>query len=65
MSEKTSFTADQIADWRAYEKVRKGGRYNMFDPMARRATGLGPQQYSFVMQHFSELKNAAESKEPK
>ena len=59
------FTAQQLADWRAYEKVRKGSRYNMFDSEARRATRLGPERYSFTMQHFSELKAAAESKEPK
>lgn len=53
------FTAKQIADWKRYEKVRAGGKYNMFDPRARQATGLSMERYSFVMQNYSELKTAA------
>lgn len=56
------FTAEQIKDWKAYEKVRRGGRFNMFDPRARRATGLSAERYSFVINNFSELKTAAEAK---
>jgi hypothetical protein len=52
-----TFTADDMSDWKAYERVRKGGRYNMFDPRARRATGLSGERYKFVMRHFSELKD--------
>lgn len=53
------FTEQQIKDFRAFDKVRLGGRYNMFDPNARRATGLSPDEYSFVCKHFSALKAAA------
>ena len=53
------FTKEQIANWEAYEEVRKGGRYNMYDPNARSLTGLTREEYSFVMKHFSELKEAA------
>ena len=56
-----TFTAEQIADWKRYEKVRKSGRHNMFFPEARRATGLDAERYAFVMKHFSALKAAAES----
>lgn len=63
MNEQTAvvFTADQIADWKRYEKVRKSGRHNMFFPEARRATGLDKERYAFVMKNFSALKAAAES----
>jgi hypothetical protein len=56
------FTADDLADWKAYERVRKGGKWNMFDPRARRATGLSEERYSFVMEWYSELKAAVEVK---
>lgn len=59
---KTQFSEQQIKNWRAYERVRIGGRFNMFDPKARRATGLSGEDYSFVMRNYSELKEAAESK---
>ena len=55
------FTAKQLNDWKAYERTRKGGRFNMFDPRARRSTGLSGDEYSFVMHNFSELKIAVES----
>lgn len=60
MSTKDKFTKEQLSDWRAYERVRKGGRYNMFDPRARQATGLDSRDYVFVMDNFSALKVAAE-----
>ena len=57
----TNFTADDLKNWKAYERVRKGGRYNMFDPRARIAARLSPAQYSFVMKNFTELKAAVEA----
>lgn len=59
MSEPT-FTAKQIDDFHEYEFVRSMGQYNMFDPSARRATGLTSDEYSFVMKNYSKLKEAAE-----
>jgi hypothetical protein len=58
-----SFTPQQFVDWKAYEKVRKGGRWNMFDPRARRATKLSPERYLFVMTNYSELKAVVEGGE--
>ncbi|MGP1666938.1 MAG: hypothetical protein ACTS5I_13695, partial [Rhodanobacter sp.] len=55
------FTKEQLRDWKTYERVRAGGRYNMFDPRARLATGLGPEKYSFVMGNYDELKTAVEA----
>ncbi len=56
--EAAAFTHEHFAAWRAYERVRAGGRFNMFDPRARRLTGLSAEQYSFVMKNYSELRDA-------
>lgn len=53
------FTEDQLSDWRKFEEVRKGGKWNMYDPQARAATGLTGDEYSFVMRNYSKLKAAA------
>ena len=52
------FTKDQLTDWKAFECVRSGGRYNMFDPRARQATGMSGERYSFTMTNYSTLKEA-------
>lgn len=61
MTTKT-YTDQQLSDWKRYEKVRKGGKWNMLFPQARAATGLSNDRYSFVIEHFSELKEAVEVK---
>jgi hypothetical protein len=38
-----------------FERVRRSGRFNMFDPSARRETGLSSERYSAVMKHYEEL----------
>jgi len=55
----SKFTDEQIKNWRAYEKVRAGGKFNMFDPRARRAARLSDAEHPFVIQNFSGLKQAA------
>ena len=55
-----AFTPQQVRDWRAYERARVNGRYNMFTDAARRLAGLNRDEYYFVMDHYSELKEAAE-----
>lgn len=57
---KQNFTTEDLIDFKDYEEVRLSGRYNMFDPRARRATGLSSERYCFVMKNYSELKEAAE-----
>ena len=44
----------------AYERVRKGGRYNMFDPNARIMTSLSRDQWLDIMKNYSELKEKYE-----
>lgn len=55
-----TFTSDDLADWREYERVRQSGCYNMLDPNARWETGLSKERYIFVMQNFAALKAAAQ-----
>ena len=57
----TNFTPKQLENWKSYERVRKGGRYNMYDPRARRLTGLNGDEYSFTMANFGILKATVES----
>ncbi len=57
------FTEKQLADWKAYEKIRVGGRWNMFMPKAQRATGLTREEYAFVIENFSELRDVVSGKE--
>ena len=54
------FTEKQLKDWQVYEEVRSTGRFNMFDPRARCLTGLSRDEYMFVLEHYSELKDAQE-----
>ena len=55
MEIKTTYTKKHFDDFKKYERVRKSGSYNMFDPRARRATGLDKDEYLFVMDNYSEL----------
>jgi len=40
----------------AFEGVRRYGRWNMFDPMAKVASGLDKDTYFGVILHYVELK---------
>jgi hypothetical protein len=59
MKNKT-FNKSEINNYKAYEIIRKTGAYNMFSPQARLSTGLTKDEYLFVMENYSELKDAAE-----
>ena len=61
MKNEITFTKNQINSYKSYEQVRKSGAYNMFDSRARLSSGLTKEEYLFVMENYSELKNAAES----
>jgi hypothetical protein len=52
------FTPQQLADWRKYEKVRKSGRFNMYFPGAREATGLTESRYMFALDNYEALRDA-------
>jgi len=56
-----TFTKRQINHFKSYEIIRKSGAYNMFDSRARLASGLTKDEYLFVMENYSDLKNASES----
>ena len=53
-----AFTQDQLADWKRYERVRVGGKWNMYDTGARLATGLSGDRYVFVMRNYVALQDA-------
>jgi len=57
-----NFTQKQINHYKAYEFVRKSGHYNMFSSQARLATCLDKDDYIFVMENYSELKEASEAR---
>ena len=54
------FTEQQLKNFKKYVRVQMGGRYNMFDPRARAATGLSQDEYTFIIKNYSELKEASE-----
>ena len=39
----------------AYERVRKEGQYNMFDPNARTLTGLDKETYMVIIKDYDNL----------
>jgi hypothetical protein len=62
MGESMNFTEQQLKNFVAYERVRKGGRYNMFDPRARAMTRMSIEEWVFCIKYYTELKEAAEKK---
>jgi hypothetical protein len=61
MENKATYTNKQINNYKSYEIIRRSGAYNMFSPQARLSTGLTKEEYLFVMDNYSELKEAAEA----
>jgi hypothetical protein len=57
-----NYTKQQINNYKSYESIRKAGLYNMFDSRARTAAGLTKDEYLFVMENYSELKEASEAR---
>ena len=60
-----NFTEQQIADFWAYEKVRSSNKFNMMDPRAQEATGLGRDEFRFVLSNYATLRLVAESSQQK
>lgn len=56
------FTNQQLQNFKKYVRVQMGGRYNMFDPRARAATGMDKDEYVFVMENYDKLKEASKKK---
>ena len=48
-------TAQDLADFAAYERVRAEGRFNMLDPRAWWDTGLDAERFAFVQDHYRTL----------
>ncbi len=49
------FTPKQLRDWRAFEKVRASGRFNMLTPQAQTATRLTSKEFLFVLDNYERL----------
>ena len=56
MADYLPFESLTRADFEAYEDVRLSGRWNMFTPQARDASGLDRQTYISVLHVYTELK---------
>ena len=54
------FSPQQLENWKAFEHVRKGGKYNMFDSGAQKATKLSEEEFMFSLKHYIELKAVVE-----
>jgi hypothetical protein len=52
-----TFTDKQIKNFKAYERVRASGHFNMFDLRAQQAASLKRDDFTFVMEHYDALKN--------
>ena len=57
----TKLTKQQLQNWKAYERVRAKGLWNMFDARARSETGMNREEYVFVMGNYEALKTAVEA----
>lgn len=55
------FTKKQLENWKRYEEVRAGGKWNMFDKNAQITSGLNRQEYLFCMRNYSGLKKEVEN----
>lgn len=53
------FSEAEISNWRAYERVRRLGKFNMFDPRARSMTGMSSDEWVFCMKHYAALREQA------
>lgn len=60
MIKNSRYTEKDIVDWHAYERVRAGGKYNMFDPRARMMTGLSQDRYIFILENYSRIQDQIE-----
>jgi len=49
--------------WNQYRRVQDGGRYNMFDPRAKRLTTLTRREWVTIMENYSDLKDKYEPEE--
>ena len=53
------YTMKQINSFKAFEKVRSSGIYNMYDQRAIEASGLTQEEYEFVKANYGDLKEAS------
>lgn len=54
------YSQKQIENWQVYERIRQGGRFNMFDPRARSMSTMSVDEWVYCMDHYDGLKKASE-----
>lgn len=59
------YTHRQLDNWRTYERIRKSGEFNMFDPRAQAITDMSSSEWVFCMEHYDDLKQHATKGESK
>ena len=59
------FTDKQLADFRAFYRVKQTGIYNMLHPSARAEAGLERAEYMFVIKNYEALRHATETQQAK
>jgi hypothetical protein len=59
------YTEQQLQNWRAYERIRESGLFNMFDPRARDLTTMSSSEWVFCIAHYDDLKRHATQGESK
>ena len=58
-----TFTPQQIARWRDYEKLRRTGSILMVSVQAREALGMSSVEHLFTIVYYEALRSAALSPE--
>lgn len=53
-TEADAFEKIRKNDFVAYERVRVGGRFNMFDPRATALSGLSEERYLAILKHYDD-----------
>ena len=59
MSATKTFTPEQLKNFAQYVRIQRGGRFNMFDPNARKMTSQSTAEWVFNMEHYEALEAAA------
>lgn len=58
------FTEKEKENWKAFEKVRRSGMFNMFDKYnVMLASGLSKEEYLFTIKNYAALADEAGGKE--
>jgi hypothetical protein len=63
MPKTTTFTPEQLKRFAEYVRIQRVGKFNMFDPRARRMTNQTTEEWVFNMEHYDALEAAAKEQQ--